>query len=94
MPGRSASVDGPKPRVPGKSSKGVERGSRGLRGLVGAGPTQVSITAALRARDASRPEPEDIAAAERNLTFVRRHYVPPATGPGDGTTSDASYDAI
>jgi hypothetical protein len=50
---------------------------RGLRGLVGAGPTQVSVSAALRARDASRPTDEDLAAAEAELTIVRRHYVPP-----------------
>ena len=51
---------------------------RGLRGLVGAGPTQVNVSAALRARDASRPTAEDLAAAEAELTIVRRHYIPPS----------------
>jgi hypothetical protein len=31
----------------------------------------------MRARDAARPRPEDLAAAERELTIVRRHYTPP-----------------
>jgi hypothetical protein len=54
---------------------------RGLRGLVAAGPSQVGVIGAMRARDASRPRPEDIEAAERELTIVRRFYVPP-----DGST--------
>jgi hypothetical protein len=50
---------------------------RGLRGLVGTGPSQVGVTGAMRARDAARPRPEDIAAAEAELTIVRRYYIPP-----------------
>ncbi len=50
---------------------------RGLRGLVGAGPSQVGPLGAMRARDAARPRPEDLEAAERDLVIVRRHYVPP-----------------
>lgn len=50
---------------------------RGLRGIVGAGPSQVGVSGAMRARDAARPTPEDLAAAERDLVIVRRHYVPP-----------------
>ncbi len=57
---------------------------RGLRGLVGGGSSQVSVTAALRARDAARPTEEDLAAAEANLAIVRRGWVPrddlPRTG--------------
>jgi hypothetical protein len=49
---------------------------RGLRGLVGGGSSQISPTAALRARDAARPRPEDLARAEAELTIVRRHWVP------------------
>ncbi len=49
---------------------------RGLRGLVGGGSSQVSPTAALRARDAARPRPEDLTRAEEELTIVRRHWVP------------------
>src|SRR5689334_8126342 len=37
---------------------------RGLRGLVGGGSSQVSVSAALRARDAARPTGADFAAAE------------------------------
>nr|WP_127546896.1 hypothetical protein [Actinoplanes sp. OR16] len=49
---------------------------RGLRGLVGSGSSQVSVGAALRARDASRPSDEDMAAAERDLPIVRRNWLP------------------
>jgi hypothetical protein len=67
------------------ASRRRELGDRGLRGLVAAGPTQVSVTSAMRARDAARPTPEDLAAAERELTLVRRYYVPPEgrDRPGD-----------
>lgn len=49
---------------------------RGLRGLVGGGSSQVSVGAALRARDAARPTDDDLAAAERDLVIVRRGWVP------------------
>ncbi|MBG0567742.1 hypothetical protein [Actinoplanes aureus] len=49
---------------------------RGLRGLVGSGSSQVSVGAALRARDAARPTDQDIAEAERELTIVRRNWLP------------------
>ena len=49
---------------------------RGLRGLVGSGSSQVSVGAALRARDAARPTDEQIADAEENLTIVRRNWLP------------------
>ncbi|WP_438872488.1 hypothetical protein [Paractinoplanes maris] len=49
---------------------------RGLRGLVGSGSSQVSVGAALRARDAARPTAQDLADADRNLTIVRRNWVP------------------
>ncbi|HKS98150.1 MAG TPA: hypothetical protein VJT31_01355 [Rugosimonospora sp.] len=52
---------------------------RGLRGLVGGGSSQVRVTAALRARDAARPTAEDVAAAETNLTIIRRGWTPPPT---------------
>jgi hypothetical protein len=58
---------------------------RGLRGLVGGGSSQVSVAAALRARDAARPTEADLAAAERDLVIVRRGWVPreelPPRGP-------------
>ncbi len=62
---------------------------RGLRGLVGAGPTQINVTAAMRARDAARPTADDEAAAERDLRLVHRNYVPPASG-SSGSTRDRS----
>jgi hypothetical protein len=49
---------------------------RGLRGLVGSGSSQVSVGAALRARDGSRPSDDQIAAAERDLVIVRRNWLP------------------
>jgi len=49
---------------------------RGLRGLIGGGSSQVSPAAAMRARDAARPRPEDLARAEAELTIVRRHWSP------------------
>jgi hypothetical protein len=50
---------------------------RGLRGLVGGGSSQVSVTAALRARDATRPTDEELAAAETDLMIIRRGWTPP-----------------
>ena len=49
---------------------------RGLRGLVGSRTSQVSVTAALRARDAARPTDDDLAEAEQRLVIVRRNWVP------------------
>ena len=49
---------------------------RGLRGLVGSGSSQVSVGAALRARDAARPTEDHLAAADRDLPIVRRNWVP------------------
>ena len=49
---------------------------RGLRGLVGGGSSQVTPAAAMRARDAARARPEDLARAEAELTIVRRHWSP------------------
>jgi hypothetical protein len=57
---------------------------RGLRGLVGGGSSQVSVTAALRARDAARPSEADIAAAESDLVIVRRGWVPREDLPRPG----------
>lgn len=49
---------------------------RGLRGLVGSGSSQVSVGAALRARDATRPTEEQLAEAEQNLVIIRRNWTP------------------
>ncbi|WP_083937002.1 hypothetical protein [Longispora albida] len=50
---------------------------KGLRGLVGPGSSQVSVSAALRARDANRPTAEEMAYAEEHTQVVRRNWVPP-----------------
>lgn len=67
-----------RPRATGAPAPApIREATGGLRGLVGAGPTQLPPAIAMRARDASRPTDEDIAAAERDLVIVRRHWTPP-----------------
>ncbi|MEV0895711.1 hypothetical protein [Actinoplanes sp. NPDC049802] len=75
-PGQRPSRGGP-PRRPGSGPGGDDReADRGLRGLVGSGSSQVSVGAALRARDASRPTDEDLAEADKSLPIVRRNWLP------------------
>ena len=65
----------------GSGRRGRSRGrdeGEALRGLVGPGPTKVGISAAMRARDASRPDDEDVAAAE---AMPPPRVGPPATAP-------------
>jgi hypothetical protein len=64
------------PSAPGGGSAGGDEVERGLRGLVGSGSSQVSVGAALRARDAARPTDEHLADAGENLTIVRRNWTP------------------
>ncbi len=72
-------------RSPGNGSRSEDRdGERGLRGLVGSGASQVSIGAALRARDAARPTEADLAEAEEHLVIVRRNWVPREDLPRHG----------
>ncbi|MFG1608793.1 hypothetical protein [Actinoplanes sp. NPDC049265] len=52
-----------------------EDAERGLRGLVGSGSSQVSVGAAMRARDAARPTDEHYAEAAK-LPVVRRNWTP------------------
>jgi hypothetical protein len=80
-PGRG--FPGRPPRSPGSrptSGAGVggddREAERGLRGLVGSGSSQVSVGAALRARDAARPTEAQLADAEQNVTIVRRNWSP------------------
>jgi hypothetical protein len=49
-----------------------------LRSLVSTRPTQLSPTAAMRARELAIPTAEDLAAAADGLVIIRRNYVPPA----------------
>jgi hypothetical protein len=61
------------PDVPPFDDRDAERG---LRSLVGAGSSQLSVGAALRARDAARPTDTDLAAAAERVVLVRRNWVP------------------
>jgi hypothetical protein len=64
---------------------------RALRSLIGPGRSRVGVVGAMRARDVSRPSPEDCAAAGENIVLVRRHYVPPESQPGSpGSSPDRS----
>ena len=54
-----------------------DQSERSLRALVTTRSTQVSPTAALRAREVAVPTTADLLAAEADLVLVRRHYVPP-----------------
>jgi hypothetical protein len=68
---------GPPPSGNGPAGAPDDRESeRGLRGLVGSGSSQVSVGAALRARDAARPTDAHFDDADRNLVIVRRNWVP------------------
>ena len=60
----------------GAGAGGDDQSERGLRGLVGSGSSQVSVGAALRARDAARPTAEQLAAADAELVIVRRNWMP------------------
>jgi hypothetical protein len=53
------------PRQPYEAGHHEGRGP--LSGLIGAGPSRVGISGAMRARDVARPRPEDLAAAERDI---------------------------
>jgi hypothetical protein len=78
--GRVSSAETPPVHDPesesGARPGGDDQTERGLRGLIGAGASQVSPGAALRARDAARPTDADLAAAEAGLVIVRRGWVP------------------
>lgn len=77
-PDRHAAADLGSAAGAGKSRRrGSADRERGLRGLVGSGPTQVGVQAAMRARDASRPTEEELAAADADVVIVRRNWQPP-----------------
>ncbi|MEV4708901.1 hypothetical protein [Actinoplanes sp. NPDC049316] len=76
MGSRPVSAGGGRVAAGPRAGAGDETGERGLRGLVGSGSSQVSVTAAMRARDAARPTEEQVAAAETELVIVRRNWVP------------------
>ena len=68
----------PTPRSRPRSKPRGESTDRGLRGLVGAGPSQLGVSGALRGRDVNRPSDDDLAEAERDVVLVRRNWKPPA----------------
>ena len=78
----TAAEEAPEPAAKRKARVRPNDAERSLRGIVGAGSSQVGVVGAMRARDAARPTAEDIAAAERDLVVVHRHYVPPDALPG------------
>jgi hypothetical protein len=63
---------------PSEETTPPPRAERGLRSLVGAGPSQLGVSGALRGRDVNRPTDEDLAEAERDVVIVRRNWKPPA----------------
>ncbi|BCJ44884.1 hypothetical protein GCM10010168_16970 [Actinoplanes ianthinogenes] len=75
-PPASARPPAKRPAPAGSGAAEDREAERGLRGLVGSGSSQVSVGAALRARDAARPTDEDLAAADRDLVIVRRNWLP------------------
>ncbi len=80
----TAGVQDPEPEYPTDPRYDEATAERGLRGLVGGGSSQVSVTAAMRARDASRPDERYLASAEANLLIVRRGWVPREELPRPG----------
>jgi hypothetical protein len=52
------------------------RADRGLRDLVGAGPSQLGVSRAMRGRDLDRPTDAELAEAEREVQIVRRNWRP------------------
>jgi hypothetical protein len=48
-----------------------------MHDLVGGGSSQLGVSGALRGRDVNRPDDDDLAAAERDVVIVRRHWQPP-----------------
>jgi hypothetical protein len=60
---------------PGRDRRG-DVSERALRGLVTTRGTQVSWSAATRARSMAPPSDADLAAAEEELVIIRRNYTP------------------
>lgn len=67
---------GETPRRNGRSAR-EDAAERSLRSLVTTRSSQVSPVAAMRAREVALPSEADLAAAEAEVTIVRRHYMPP-----------------
>jgi hypothetical protein len=57
---------------------GAAGGERSTRDLIGAGPSQVGVSGALRARDVDRPSDADLAEAEAQVVLIHRNWTPDA----------------
>ena len=66
----------PTPPKRNRPAGGTGGGERGLRDLVGGGPSQLGVDGALRGRDVNRPTAQDLARAEEQLVIVRRNWKP------------------
>jgi hypothetical protein len=66
----------PPPPSPRPRDRRVDTAERALRGLVTTRGTQISWSAATRARVYAEPTPADLAAAEEEIVLVRRNYTP------------------
>ncbi len=69
-------VAGPAKRTPWRAGRN-DPAERGLREIVGAGPSQLGPVRAMRARDANRPTDADLVEAEQEVAIVRRNWKPP-----------------
>ena len=78
IPGPASSAAATEAKPPNKRRR-TDPTERGLRDLVGAGPSQLGPVRAMRARDANRPTAEDLTEAEQDVAIVRRHWKPPPT---------------
>jgi hypothetical protein len=72
------------------NSPATGAGTGALRGLVGAGPSQVGIVGALRARDVSRPTPEDVARALAKPEPTARPAIRPDAAPQERAPQEAA----
>jgi hypothetical protein len=87
-----------RPRGPGRPDAPLapptdSTGASGLAGIVGGGQSQVGISGAMRARDVSRPWPEDDEAAERETVVRRRpgNAASPASVPPHRPAADGGH---
>jgi hypothetical protein len=79
QPGAKAGSGRRRSRQAGEPSRrAVRDAERGWRDLVGGGSSQLGVSGALRARDVARPDPAELAEAERTVQVVRRQWRPPA----------------
>lgn len=76
-PDRSESLVARPPRA---ERNRAESPDRQWRELAGAGRTQLTLGAALRARDADRPSAAELAEAEQTVAIQHRNWVPAKDG--------------